>query len=173
MNQYQQRYWKELFQLIVHVNYLEIYLEKSEFKDKAINIFLAITSNSSICGWIIWQTYSWLWAGIIAVSQLITAIKTFLPYKDRLKMVSSLLHEVDELLLYCEMKWFDVAEGKLTEEEINKLHFEIKRKKAQAVKKHLGGHVLPKHEEYFEKAKELANTYSDNFYSQKNRRKNV
>ena len=161
---YQERYWKELYQLKIHVNYLMIYLEKSEFNDKAVNIFLAITSSSSICGWAIWQKYSFIWAIVIAASQLITAIKMFLPYKTRMKIIGGLVHELEEILHYCEMRWFDVAEGNLTEEDIHKLQFEIRKRKAQAVKKHLGIDTLPPKKNYFDEARGLANTYFDNFY---------
>jgi len=110
-NPYQARFWKELHQLRVHVYYLEIYHEKSELINKAINIFLAITSSSSICGWAIWSRYDFIWAIIIALSQLINAIKHFLPYRNRLKSLRSILFEFEELLTSSEMRWFDVAEA--------------------------------------------------------------
>lgn len=101
---YQDRYWKELYQLRVHVNYLEIYMERSERLDKAINIFFAITSSSSICGWAIWNKFSFVWGMIIAISQLINAIKYFLPYRDRMKSLNKIVRDFDELLVIFEMK---------------------------------------------------------------------
>lgn len=165
---YQERYWKELFELRVHVNYLEIYMQQSEFRDKAINIFLAITSSSSICGWAIWNKYSFIWAFIIAVSQLISAMKQFLPYRTRWKAISSILKELEELLNLYEMKWYDVAEGKLTSEEINKLQFEIRSEKTKIVQKHLGTNTLPEKGRLFRKAKRSAEIYIKNFYGEKN-----
>ena len=139
-------------------------MEKSEAINKTINIFLAVTSSSSICGWAIWNKYSFIWATIIASSQLLNAIKQFLPYRTRLKSISSILWELEELLTSAEMKWFDVAEGNLTEEEMNKLQFEIRRKKTQVMQKHFGINTLPTKEHYFLKAKQMANTYVQNFY---------
>jgi hypothetical protein len=163
---YQERYWKELFELRVHVNYLELYMEKSELIDKSINIFLAVTSSSSICGWAIWNKYSFLWAVIIASSQLINAVKQFLPYKTRLKATGGIMRELEELSTFAEMKWFDVAEGNLTEEEINKLQFDIRSKKTKSVQKHLGINTLPKKENLFCKAKKSAEIYIKNFYGE-------
>lgn len=165
---YQDRYWKELYQLRVHVNYLELYMEQSEFFDKSVNIFLAVTSSSSICGWAIWNKYSFIWAVIIAASQLVSAIKQFLPYRTRLKAISGILREFDELLTFSEMKWFDVAEGNLADAEINKLQYEIRSKKTNALQKHLGVNTLPTKSKLFEKAKEIATTYINNFYGVKN-----
>jgi hypothetical protein len=163
-NQYQERYWKELFQLKVHTEYLEIYLTKTEFRDKAVNMFLGITSSSSICGWAIWQQYSFIWGLIIASSQLVNAIKIFLPYKNRLKSLSGIRHEFNELMIFGEMKWYDVSEGNLTEEDINKLQYEIRNKKISILKKYLGSEVLPENKKYFANAQDLATTYFNNFY---------
>ncbi|HEC60645.1 MAG TPA: hypothetical protein ENI27_00130 [bacterium] len=165
-NQYQNRYWKELFELRVHVNYLELYMEDSEFKNNFINIFLAVTSSSSICGWAIWNKYGFIWAVIIAASQFISVAKRFLPYRKRLKTTGSIMRELEELSIFAEMKWFDVAEGKLKEEEINKLQFEIRSKKTKAVKKHLGINTLPTKEKLLDKAKKTAEVYVNNFYGE-------
>lgn len=161
---YQDRYWRELYQLRVHTNYLELYMEESEFLNKSVNIFLAVTSSSSICGWAIWNKYSFVWAVIIAASQLVSAIKQFLPYQTRLKAICGILNEFNELLTSYEMKWFDVAEGNLTDDEINKLQYEIRSTKTKALQKHLGTTVLPAKGRLFRKAKELADTYITNFY---------
>jgi len=165
-SKYQIRYWKELFELRVHVNYLELYLEKSELVDKSINIFLAITSSSSICGWAIWNKYGFIWAFIIALSQLLNAVKQFLPYKTRMKAIGGIVRELEELLTSAEMKWFDVAEGKLTEEEINKLQFDMRYRKTKIVQKHLNMNILPEKEKLFHKAKQSAGIYIKNFYGE-------
>lgn len=165
-NQYQRRYWKELFELRVHVNYLEKYMEQSEFLDKTINVFLAVTSSSSICGWAIWNKYSFLWAVIIAASQLVNAVKQFLPYRTRLKATGGILKELEELSIFAEKKWFYVAEGKLKNEEINELQFEIRSKKIKSVHKYLGINTLPTKGKLLNKAKETAKTYINNFYGE-------
>ena len=162
---YQERYWKELYQLRVHVNYTEIYLGKSEITDRNLNIFLAATSSSSICGWAVWQEYSFIWALIIASSQFLNAIKTFLPFKRRKKSLSGLLHELEELLIFAEMRWYDVSEGKLTEEEIHKLQFQIRSRKTKSLKKYFPNQTLPEKMEYFDIAEQRAQTYIKNFYS--------
>ncbi len=161
---YQERYWKELYQLRVHVNYLELYMEQSEFYDKSVNSFLAITSSSSICGWAIWNKYAFIWGIIIASSQLVTAIKQFLPYKARLKAINDILRELEELMTFTEVKWFDVAEGNLTDEDIHKLQYEIRSKKVKILQKHLGLNTLPQKKKLFKEATQVADTYINNFY---------
>ena len=162
--QYQRKYWKELFELRVHVNYLEKYMGRSEFLDKTVNVFLAVTSSSSICAWAIWTKYSFVWGVIIATSQLVNAVKQFLPYRTRLKATGGILRELEPLLDSYEMRWFDVAEGKLSEKEINELQFEIRSKKTKVVQKHLGINTLPKRERLFREAKDAAEIYINNYY---------
>ena len=163
---YQERYWKELFELRVHVNYLQIYMHQSECRDKGINIFLAITSSSSICGWAIWNKYGFIWAIIIAASQLIGVMKQFLPYRTRWKAISSILKELEELLNLYEMKWYEVAEGKLRTEEINALQFDVRSQKTNIVQKHLGINALPAKTKLLNKAKHTAEVYINNFYGE-------
>ena len=161
---YQERYWKELYQLKVHVIYLELYLHDADFKDKAINIFLACTSSGSIAGWAVWREMAIIWALVIATSQVVTVIKNILPYKARIKAMSGLIHDLEDVLLRAEEKWFDVSEGRLTEEEINKLRFDIRTKKTNALKKHLGTSTLPARQKLLEKAQTAADIYIDHFY---------
>ncbi len=166
LSQCQKRYWTELFELRVHVNYLEKYMEKSEFIDNFINYFLAVTSNGSICSWIIWKEYNYIWAGIIAVSQLISVLKRFLPYRTRLKATSAIMKELEELSIFAEKNWFDVAEGNFNNTEINELQFEIRLKKTKSVNKYLGINTLPTKGKLLKKAKITAETYVNNFYGE-------
>ena len=161
---YQERYWKELYQLKVHVSYLQLYQQQSESREKAVNIFLAVTSSSSIAGWAIWQTHGFIWAAIIAASQVVTAIKMFLPFRTRLKALTGLLHEMEEVSTYAEMRWYDVSEGVLSEREIHDLQYEIRARKHQLLRKHLGGGTLPEKPQLFANAVTSAETYFDNFY---------
>jgi len=162
---YQEKYWKELTLLKTHILYLEEYLLQTENIEYKINWFLAISSNSSICGWAIWSKHSFIWALIIAGSQLINATKSFLPYKKRMKAIRSLLHDLDELMIFIESKWFQVSEGSLTNEEIHLLQMNIKKKKSRSIREHLIS-PLPEKKKYLNKALSQANTYFSNFYNQ-------
>lgn len=143
MSAYQDRYWSELREIKTHVIYLQKYAIHSDWWDKAINIFLAITSSSSIAAWAIWQEYSMYWAVIIALSQVITAIKPFLPYKQRIKVLSDFNDKLQEISLNCERSWFNVAEGRISEEEIHDLYIAIKNQSLDAERKCLKNMVLP------------------------------
>jgi hypothetical protein len=163
-NDIQNRYWRELDQLKIHVFYLENYYKKTLNYDRNINVFLAVVSNGSIASWAIWKDYSAIWGGMIALSQLLNAVKVFLPYSKRLKDLEFISRELENLFLFMESSWFDVAEGKLTKKEIHKQLTDIKKKKQQIMEKN-NSNFLPHNEKLMDEAIEKAKFYFTNFYS--------
>jgi hypothetical protein len=164
MSSYQLRYWNQLKEFRTHVLYLNEYTIISEKWDRAINIFLAITSSSSIAAWAIWQRYQIVWAVIIALSQILMAIKPLLPYKQRLKLLNELNDNMQEISLECEKGWFSVAEDELTEKQIHELNFNF-RNKAMTAENHCLKHiVLPKKKKILENAEKEADLYLINNY---------
>lgn len=85
----QEKYWKYMVQIKAWIFYLDVYTEDSYRWDRIINIVVAIASSTSIAAWAIWQKYSFVWSIIIAISQVLTTIKGFLPYST-IKDVSSI-----------------------------------------------------------------------------------
>jgi hypothetical protein len=159
----QEQYWKEMYQLKAHIGFIELKLEESEERDRFLKIILAIASSASIGAWALWQNLSWVWASIIAISQVISAISPFLPYKARIKAYSSLLHELEELMVQSEFKWFEVSQGELTAGEINKARFEIRKMKQKSLNKHIQT-TIPTDSKLQEKAEKSATEYFENFY---------
>lgn len=160
----QQRYWKELYQLKVHINYVESHLYQAERWDRGVKIFMAVASSASIGAWVIWRELSFVWAFIIAASQVVAAISPHLPFKERLKAYSPLLHELEEVFIQAEAKWPDVASGKLTEDEINKERTNLRSQKRKLLKKHLPASVIPDDKDKAKDAEALAWCYFSTFY---------
>ena len=73
----QKMYWDDLVQLRFQLLYIETYSDASYKKDNAINIILAIASSSSIGAWVIWKEAAIVWGAIIAISQVINAVKDY------------------------------------------------------------------------------------------------
>ncbi|NHR07905.1 hypothetical protein HA052_22180 [Chromobacterium haemolyticum] len=160
----QERFWKELFQLKVHINYVEAHIHEAEKYDRRFKMFMAVSSSASIGAWAIWKDLSFLWAAIIALSQVIAAISPHLPYRERLKTYASMLHELEEVFIQAEAKWHDVALGKYDEGEINKARTNLRLQKQKILKKHLPSTVIPDDSEKADKAEELALSYFSTFY---------
>ena len=105
----QEKYWKYMVQIKAWIFYLDVYTEDSYRWDKTINIFVAIASSTSIAAWAIWQKYSFVWSIIIAISQVLTTIKGFLPYSKRLKMLVPFMEDLKFLYNKIEYNWFKVC----------------------------------------------------------------
>jgi hypothetical protein len=161
----QGHYWKEFYRLKVHVNYLELQLERTESIDRGLKIVLAVTSSASIGAWAIWKQYAWIWAAAIAASQVLNAVRQFLPYKERLRCIAGLMTELEELLLVVESKWLDISNGEMTDVEIRKSLTNLRQLRQRAFKKHFPGTILPDEPRLFQKAETRANEYVSNFYS--------
>ena len=122
----QEKYWKYMVQIKAWIFYLDVYTEDSYRWDRIINIVVAIASSTSIAAWAIWQKYLFVWSIIIAISQVLTTIKGFLPYSKRLKMLVPFMEDLKFLYNKIEYNWFKVASGDLSEDEINELLYSFK-----------------------------------------------
>jgi hypothetical protein len=163
-NTYQSLYWNELVQLKSHIYYLDEYLSLTVKIDRWVNGLLAFTSSTSIATWAVWQRYQLLWACLIGVSQVVTALKPLLPYESRRKAISALLPELNDLWLFAGRNWFSVSKGKLTEEQVNNLVFDVRQKKEATIQKHLTSTSLPDNEGCVEKAKAKTKIYFRDTY---------
>jgi hypothetical protein len=152
----QQRFWAEFVELSIHIEYLECFYVEAVRLDTSIEVLLAVVSNGSIAGWVIWSKAQFVWAAIIAFSHLVTAIRPHLPYQKRVRSIEALNAELRDLLLDTEEKWYGVSEGLLTDTEIHDLTLEIKRRKQRAVNLYLSPLPLPYNRKYFSKAEKYA-----------------
>ncbi len=142
-----------------HAVYLELLLAKTEAIDRSIKIFLALVSSGSIAGWAVWKDAQLLWGILIAASQVINAIRSYLPYKERMKALSALARELDELAIHTEIKWLEIAAGELTEKEMRKLQADMLIKASSAAQKHFPNNSIPDNPALMRKAEATATKY--------------
>ena len=157
----QEKYWKYMVQIKAWIFYLDLYAEDSYKWDKRINILVAIASSPSIAAWAIWQQLSFVWSVIIAISQVLTAIKVFLPYSKRLKFLVPFIEDLKFLYNKIEYNWFNVASGELTEEEINDLLYSFKNEFTNIENKNLKEETLLENEDF----KKIADNKTDLYFA--------
>lgn len=160
----QARYWKFLVQIKAWIFYVDIYADSSYRYDKLINIIIAITSSSSIAAWAVWSEYNYVWAFLIAVSQVITAIKPHFPFNKRLELLGKLSNELQLLFNKADYNWYKVSNGILSEEEINELLFELKRQYVELEGKYLKSESLPEKEQFLVLADQKTEKYFADTY---------
>ena len=157
----QEKYWKYMVQIKAWIFYLDLYAEDSYTWDKRINVLGAIASSTSIAAWAIWQQLSFVWSVIIAISQVLTAIKGFLPYSKRLKILVPFMEDLKFLYNKIEYNWFNVASGELTEEEINNLLYSFKDEFTNIENKNLKEETLLENENF----KKMADKKTDSYFA--------
>ncbi|MEI3433078.1 MAG: hypothetical protein V8Q78_10090 [Blautia sp.] len=157
----QEKYWKYMVQIKAWIFYLDVYTEDSYRWDRIINIVVAIASSTSIAAWAIWKKYSFVWSIIIAISQVLTTIKGFLPYSKRLKMLVPFMEDLKFLYNKIEYNWFKVASGDLSEDEINELLYSFKDEFANIENKNLKEETLLEKDNF----REIADRKNDAYFA--------
>ena len=158
----QEKYWRYMVQIKAWIFYLDLYAEDSYKWDKRINIFGAIASSTSIAAWTIWSQLSYVWSVIIAVSQVLTAIKSFMPYSRRLKILVPFMEDLKFLYNKIEYNWFKVASGELSEDEINELLYAFKDDFASIENKNLKEETLLENNKFKTNADKKTDVYFEN-----------
>ena len=99
-----------------------------------INIFLAVISLSSISAWTIWKFMPGLLTSIIAVSNVLMAIKPVLPYEKRIKELGEKLVLLEDVQFGYEKLWFQYENGEVTDKEASKHFFDIYEKQKDCLR---------------------------------------
>jgi len=162
---YQLKYWREFTQLKEHSLYLNLYQVSDNRVEFWKNIILAIASSSAIGAWAIWQVVPLLWGFIIAGSQVIQAISPLLPYKKRMEHLNKLSSEFDGLCIKAEEDWYEIANGKKTNDEVHDIQMRLKKKALQISEKQLKGFVIPIKDKLSNQAIEQRELYFKNQFS--------
>ncbi len=159
----QKYYWDTFTDIKHHQVYLNMYEQRLDSIERYINVVSAVASSTAIGGWVLWQHIQFIWAFVIALSQVITATKPFLPFGQRLKALNGLTPEIEALALTAETDWFKVSRSILTEEEILALATTLKSREKDATQKHFKGLVLPEQATLKDKADKATIAYMKSF----------
>jgi len=111
-----------------HADAMALMVKKYRTYDKTVNIFLAIASSGSIASWAIWSKFAMLWGFIIALSQLINALKPLFPFSKHVHTLNTRCYKQEVLFLELEELWFLVKDKRISEEDAqSRLSFLKKR----------------------------------------------
>ena len=120
------RVWGSLSNFVFKAYVIDSMIMRYQKYDKRINIWLAIVSSSSIAAWTVWHIVPQLWAGIIAMTQVIQAVKPYFPYSKYIRTLnekSKLLHDTNRRF---ERLFFNIDYKALTTDEIADQYFNLK-----------------------------------------------
>lgn len=130
----QLRYWNLMFEVKFHLNYLDQCLEKSRKWERRLGFLTAIASSASIAAWVIWEKIGFVWASFVAASQVVNAIRPWLPFSKQIELFSHIIPEIQYLFNDMEKAYYDVANGHLTSREIHELTIGFRNRKSNLTK---------------------------------------
>lgn len=141
------------------IEYVDLNIDKSHTRDMILSVVTIITSAVGIAGWSTWPQYSIAWGIIIAISQLVTAIQVFLPYKDTVKVLNNVLSELQKLFIITEHEWNKIQIGKMSAEEILESLNDIKKRDIEIQNMYYNSIVLINNDKLTEKANSRVKIY--------------
>ncbi|MFP9118132.1 hypothetical protein ACLI08_10125 [Flavobacterium sp. RNTU_13] len=122
-----ERFWNTFINYKYKGYVIELLYCKYQKWERNTNVFLAIASSSSIAAWALWNELDWIWASIIALSQLINAVKPFFPYNKYVKELGAKSLKIENLNIECEKLWDKMQNDNIDEEDAENRYYEIKK----------------------------------------------
>ena len=96
-----------------HADCMALKVKKLRKRNKIINSILAISSSASIASWAIWNDLAMLWGCIIAVSQVIAALKPVFRFDKHVHTLNTRCYKQEALFLELDNLWYELKDGSI------------------------------------------------------------
>lgn len=108
--------------------YINLLLEKFQKRERMINIFLVIITSSSISAWAIWQLdyLKWLWAALVAASQIIILARPYLNFTKYAKELNEKYLLLQTLNVEYEKLWLSYKFDQVSNKQAFEKAFDLK-----------------------------------------------
>ena len=103
-------------------------VKKYQKWDLCTNIFLVIATSSSIATWAIWKELPFLWAAIIAISQIITLLKPYFLFPKYIKVFYEKSILWQNISLELEELWHKFENNIVDKSKATDAYFEFKKR---------------------------------------------
>jgi|ERR1700722_11359921 len=119
----QQLYWAQMIELKAACAYMRLYRNHLSRWVTAIGTIRAVASSGSIAAWALWREHAFVWAAIIAISQVLDAVKDVFPVTKRHKVASDHVNQLESLFIDAQLEWENIFTGHYPDGEIaNRRH---------------------------------------------------
>lgn len=99
-----------------HADCLALKVKEFRKYNIILNAVLAISSSASIASWAIWSDFAMFWGCIIAVSQVITALKPVFPFSKHVHTLNTRCYKQEALFLELDSLWYELKDGSIEKE---------------------------------------------------------
>lgn len=124
-----EKIWRELINIKFKVYYIELIIEKYQKKDRYISIFLSVISLSSVSAWTLWEwgAMQYVWAALIAISNILVAVRPFFPYSKYAKNLIEKYPKIQDIQLAYEKLWYQVENDLIEEKHLAEQYFQLRK----------------------------------------------
>jgi hypothetical protein len=140
----QRLYWNQMLQLKGALSYTCLYRNYLGRWVTGLGALRAIASCGGIAAWAIWKEYAFIWGTIIAVSQVMDALKDVFPFAKLHKACSEHAITLSYLFVDAELEWESVYAAKYADDEIMSRIHKLKKVKLDAEGKSFPDGLFPK-----------------------------
>jgi hypothetical protein len=124
----QNQYWLEMQQLRLDAIYVRDYRDSIAKMERNVAAIRAVTSSGSIGAWVIWRQYAFVWAALIAISQVADALRDVFPFRKRRQALSGWCNALNRLFVDAQRDWDLIASGALSNPKIANLTHQMRQK---------------------------------------------
>lgn len=110
---------------------MALLVKKYRKYDERLNIFVALTSSGSIASWAIWQEYAFIWGAVIAISQLVNALRPIYPFSKHVHNLNTRCYKLEALFLELEDLWYKVTERRIEDSDADVQLYHLKKSVAE------------------------------------------
>ncbi len=122
------RVWNTLVNVKFKALYTNECSVKADSYGRLYSFFLAFASASSVAAWSVWDSYPFVWATIVGVSQIMHVAKPYIPFikndREFLKMSASF----EKLYLDLERLWYAIESEKIEHESAENTFYSFREK---------------------------------------------
>lgn len=114
----QEAYWQQLTTCKIVSCYVRLYRDGQTRWIKGVGIFKALATSGTIGAWAVWKEYAFVWGVVLALAQVIDAIKEYIPQTKGQRAASEFVQAMENLIIDARFEWYSVFNGDLTASEI-------------------------------------------------------
>lgn len=132
------RLWKNLYNIKFKALYTCECSKKADKYGRSFSLFLAIASTSSVAAWAVWKEVPYLWAAIVALSQVLHISKPYFPFIKNDKAFLEYYFEFEALYIEYEKLWYNLEDEKITPDKAETKFYELRDRELSIEKSHKG-----------------------------------
>jgi len=121
----QQLYWAQMIELKVASAYIRRYREYLGKWVTSLGVLRAIASSGGIAAWALWRQYAFVWATVIAASQVTDALRDVFPFVKKHKSASVHTITLGAMFIDAQLEWENIFSGRYTDDQIMKLRHKL------------------------------------------------